>query len=183
MLSSRWRRLSRGGGRGGGRRPGGALDDAGEPVAGVEPGGEARQVGLGVLRADVAVGADDRRLDVAQAGVDPLERRPARGPATGAGAHRAVLAAGLLDRRPAGQAVADHGAAGREVALGDLLDLPLAEAPDHAQPEPPGLALGRGLDRGHDRRLARRAPAPLAARPLAAEVGVVDLAPAVAVRA
>jgi hypothetical protein len=39
-------------------------------------------------------------------------------------------------------------------------------------------ALGRGLDRGHDRRLARGAAAALAARPLPAEIGVVDLDPA-----
>src|SRR4051794_21283249 len=86
-----------------------------------------------------------------------------------------VLAARLLDRRPAGQAVADHVRAGREVPLGQLLHLPLAEALHHAQPQPLGLAFGRGLHGGDDRRLARGAPAPLAARPLAAEVGVVDL--------
>ena len=71
--------------------------------------------------------------------------------------------------------VAEHG---REVPLGDPLDLLLAETLDHAQPQPLRLPLGRGLDRGDDRRLARGAPAALAARPLAAEVGVVDLDPA-----
>ena len=40
------------------------------------------------------------------------------------------------------------------------------------------LALGRGLDRGDERGLAGGTPAALAARPRAAEIGVVDLDPA-----
>src|SRR5215218_4579480 len=149
------------------RGPGEPLDDAVELEAPVEPVGEARQVGLGVLGADVVVRADDRGLDVAERGVDPPERRPARRPLAGAGDDREVLAARLLDRRPAGQAVADHVAAGGGVALGQLLDLLLAEALDHREPKPARLALDRGLDRGHDRRLARGTPAPLAAGTLA----------------
>src|SRR3954452_21775709 len=158
--------------------PGEALDDAVELEAAVEPVGEAGEVRLRMLRADMVVGAGDRGLDVAQAGVDPLERRPARGPLAGTGRHREVLAAGLLDRRPAGQAVADDIAPGGEVPLGQPLHLLLAEALDHAHPQPPRPALGRGLDRGDDRRLARGTAAALAARALAAEVGVVDLDPA-----
>ena len=69
-----------------------------------------------MLRADVVVGAGERGFDVAQAGIDPLEWRPARGPLAGTGRHREVLAAGLLDRRPAGQAVADDIAPGSEVS-------------------------------------------------------------------
>src|SRR3954471_23236006 len=158
--------------------PGEALDDAVELETAIEAVGEAGQVGLGVLRADVVVGAGQRRLDVAERGVDPAERRPARGPLTRAGHDREVLAPGLLDRRPAGQPVADHGGAGLDRGLGQLLDLPLAEALDHREPQPLGPPLGRGLDRGDDGRLAGRAPAPLAARALAAEVGVVHLDPA-----
>src|SRR3954464_4449099 len=135
-----------------------------------------------MLRADVMVGAGDRGLDVAQAGVDPLERRPARGPLAGTGHDRAGGAAGLSPRRPAGQAVADDGGAGGEVALGDPLDLLLAEALDHAQPQPPRPPLGSGLDRGHDRRLAGGAPAALAALALPTEVGVVDLDPTLELR-
>src|SRR3954454_18455116 len=119
-----------------------------------------------MLGADVVVGAGDRGLDVAQRRVHPPEWRPARGLLAGAGHHGKVGAAGLLDRRPAGQAVADHVGAGREVALGELLDLLLAETLDHAELEPPGPPVGRGLDRGDEGRLARRAAAALAARPL-----------------
>src|SRR3954452_24985912 len=108
------------------RGPGEALDDAVEPEAAVEPVGEAGQVGLSVLGAEVVVRTGDRRLDVAEGGVDPPERRQARGPLAPAGHERAVGAAGLLDRRPAGQPVA----AGLDRGLGQLLDLPLAEAPD-----------------------------------------------------
>jgi hypothetical protein len=99
-----------------------------------------------------------------------------------------VAAAGLLDRRPAGQAIGHHVAAGGEVALGQLLDLLLAKAFDHRQAQPPRLALGPsavpgrpllcrridraavdGLDRRHERDLAGRPPAALAARARAAE--------------
>src|SRR6187402_2243461 len=66
-----------------------------------------------------------------------------------------MRAAGLLDRGPAGQTVADDLAAGCQMALGQPLDLLLAEALDHAQPQPLGPALGRGLDRGHEGLLAR----------------------------
>src|SRR4028119_981921 len=93
-----------------------ALDDAVELGAPGEPVGEAGEVLLGVLGADVVVGAGDRGLDVAEGGVDPPERRPVRGLLAGAGRHRAVRAAGLGDRGPAGEAVADAGAAGRAAA-------------------------------------------------------------------
>lgn len=91
------------------------------------------------------------------------------GPLAGTGHHREVLAAGLLDRRPAGQAVADDIAPGSEVPLGQSRHLLLAEALDHAQPQPPRPT----LDRGDDRRLARGTAAALAA-----EIGAVDLDPA-----
>src|SRR3712207_6593242 len=102
--------------------PGEALDDAVELEATVEAVGEAREVGLRVLRAEVVVGAGDCGLDVPEAGVDPPERRPTGGALAGASRHREVLAAGLRHRRPAGQPVADDVAPRREVALGDPLD-------------------------------------------------------------
>src|SRR3954451_14181811 len=162
--------------------PGEPLDDAVELEAPVEAVGEAGEIGLGVLRADVVVRAGDRGLDVAQRRVHPLERRPARGALARAGRDREVRAARLLHRGPAGQAIAHHRAAGGEVPLGDPLDLLLAEALDDAQPQPSRPPLRRGLDRGHDRRLAGGTPAALAALALPAEVGVVDPDPTVELR-
>ena len=92
-----------------------------------------------------------------------------------------MRAAGLLDRGPAGQAVGDHVAAGGEVALGQRLDLLLAEALDHCEPQPPGLALGRRVSEAAAARTASLAggTAARACRPRApAEIGVVDLDPA-----
>ena len=143
----------------------------------IQAPGEAGEVALGVLRADVMTGADKRRLDVAERGVHPLKRHPLGGLRPGAGDHREVIAASRRDRRPTRQAVGDDVAAGGEVALGELLDLLLAEALDHRQPQPARLALGRGLHCGDERRLAGGTPAALAARARAAEIGVVDLDP------
>src|SRR5215208_2386393 len=89
-----------------------------------------------------------------------------------------MRAASLLDRGSAGQAVADDLAAGCQMALGQPLALLLAEAIDHAQPQPLGPAIGRGLDRSHEGLLARDTPAAFAALPLAAKIGVIDLDPA-----
>src|SRR4029453_14620681 len=114
--------------------PGEALDDAVELVAAIEAVGEAGEIALGVLAADVVVGAGDRGLDVAQHRVHPSERRPPGGLPAGAGDHREVVAAGLPHRRPAGETVADDVAASGEVALGELLDLLLAKALDPRQP-------------------------------------------------
>src|SRR5687767_9857878 len=136
-----------------------ALDDAVELEAAVEAVGEAGEVALGVLGADVVVGAGDRGLAVAQHRVHPPERRPLGGPPAGAGDHRDMSAAGLLDRRPAGEPVADDVAASGAVTLGELLDLLLAKALDHAELEPARLAIRRGLDRGADRGLAGGASA------------------------
>ena len=154
-----------------------ALGQGVELVAAVEAPSVAGKVALGVLGADVMIGADKRRLDVAERGVHPLKRHPLGGLRPAAGDHREVRAAGLLDRPPAGQAVGHDVAAGGEVALGQPLDLLLAEALDDGELEPPGLALGRRLDCGHERRLARRAAAAFAAGAGTAEIGVVDLDP------
>src|SRR6478672_593763 len=123
------------------------------------------------------VGAGERRLDVAERGVDPSERHPLGCVRPRARYHREVVAAGFGDRRPAGQAVADHVAAGDEVALGQPFDLLFAEALDHGESQPPGLALGRRLHRGDERRLAGRTPATLATGALPAEISVVHLDP------
>src|SRR6476619_3918380 len=89
-----------------------------ELEAAVEAPSIAGEVALGVLGADVMVGAGERGLAVAECGVDPSEGDPLGGLWAAAGNHREVAAAGLLDGRPAGQAISDDITAGSEVALG-----------------------------------------------------------------
>ena len=140
-----------------------ALGQGIQLVAAVEAPSEAGEVALGMLGADVMVSASDRGLDVAQGGIDPGEGHPFGGLRARAGNHGEVRAAGPLDRRPAGQAIGHHVAAGGEVALGQGLDLLPAKAFDDRQPQSARLALGGRLDRGHERRLAGGTATPLAA--------------------
>src|SRR3954454_7315858 len=146
-----------------------------EVVAPVEAVLELGEVARHVLLPDGAVGAGDRRLDVAEGGVDPAEGRRARRSSPGAGPDHLVAAAGLGDGPEAGEAVADHLAARAEAALGEARDGAAAETAHPPQLQADRLALRRGLDRGDEGRLARRAAAALAARAPAAEVGVVQL--------
>src|SRR5882724_9607288 len=76
------------------------------------------------------------------------------------------------------QAVTDNGAGGMEIALRQARDFATAETLHAAQLQTDWLALRCGFDRRHDRRLAGRTAAPLAAVALPAEIGVVDLDPA-----
>ena len=55
------------------------LGQAVELVAAIEAPGEAGKIALGVLGADMVVGAGERGLDVAQRGVDPGEGNPPGG--------------------------------------------------------------------------------------------------------
>ena len=56
--------------------PGEALGDGVEIVSPIEAVGEAGEIALGMFRADMMIGAGDRRFDVAEHGVHPFERRP-----------------------------------------------------------------------------------------------------------
>src|SRR4029453_5480812 len=91
----------------------------------------------------------------------------------GAGRDDRVLAPGLGDSSEAAEAVADHLAGPIQAALGKAVNSTAAEARHPAQLPPHRLALRRGLDRGQEGRLAGRAAATLAARALAAEIGVI----------
>src|SRR6516165_707125 len=130
-----------------------------------------------MLVADGAVSASDGALDVAEGGVGPFEGRVQGGLATGSSDDRLVDAAGVADPSEAVQAVTDNGAGGMKVALRQGRDFGTAETPHAAQLQADWLALWCGFDRRHDRRLARRTAAPLAAVALPAEIGVVDLDP------
>src|SRR3954466_122993 len=148
------------------RRPDGAVDQprdqAVELEAAVVAPGEAAEVAPGVLRADLPVGAGERRLDVAQGSVDPLERRPARRALAAAGHHRPVLQAGLGRGRPAAEPVGDETAGRGQVLADDLLDLLLAEALDRQELDLARPAVVAGRHRRDERPLAGGAAAALA---------------------
>src|SRR6478735_6201790 len=154
-----------------------AWHHGGEIVSAVEAGLEFGEVAGYMLVVDGAVSASDGALDVAEGGVDPLEGRVQGGLATGSSDDRLVDAAGAADPSEAVQAVTDNGAGGMEIALRQGRDFGTAETLHAAQLQADWLALWCGFDRRHDRRLARRTAAPLAAVALPAEIGVVDLDP------
>src|SRR6267143_100771 len=149
----------------------------GEIVAPVETVFEFGEVAGHMLVTDGAVSASDGALDVSEGGVDPLEGRVQGGLATGSSDDRLVDAAGVADPSEAVQAVTDNDAGGMEIALRQGRHFGTAEALHAAQLQADWLALWCGFDRRHDRRLAGRTAAPLAAVALPAEIGVVDLDP------
>src|ERR1700737_2402998 len=140
-----------------------AWHHGGEIVSAVEAVLEFGEVAGYMLVGDGAVSASDGALDVAEGGVDPLESRVQGGLATGSSDDRLVDAAGVADPSEAVQAVTDNGAGGMEIALRQGRDFGTAETLYAAQLQADWLALWCGFDRRHDRRLARRAAAPLAA--------------------
>src|SRR5215213_10933335 len=110
-----------------------AWDQAGELEAAVEAPGEAAEIAAGVVRADMAVGAGDGGLDVAESGVDPFEWRPLGCPLAAAGHDRGVLQPGLGRGGPAAQPIGDE-TAGRSQVLGhEPFDFLLAEALDRQE--------------------------------------------------
>src|ERR1700758_48036 len=150
---------------------------SGEIESPVEPVFEFGEVAGYVLVADGAVSASDGALDVAEGSIDPLESGVQCGLATGSSDDRLMDAAGVADPGEAAQPVTDDGAGGIEIVLRQGRDFGMAEALHAAQLQADWRTLRCRFDRGHDRRLARRTAATLAAVPLAAEIGVVDLDP------
>src|SRR5947207_15536111 len=155
----------------------GAWHHGGEIVSAVEAVLEFGEVAGYMLVADCAVSASDGALDVAEGGIDPLECGVQRGLAAVPGYDRLMDAAGVAYAGEAAQSVTDDGAGGIEIALRQGRDCGTAEPRHAAQLQADWLALRCGFDRRHDRRLARRTATTLAAVPLAAEIGVVDLDP------
>src|ERR1700756_777664 len=154
-----------------------AWHHGGEIVSAVEAVLEFGEIAGYMPVADIAVGTSDGALDVAEGGVDPLESRVPGGLAPGSSDDRLVDAAGVADPREAVQAVTDNGAGGMEIARRQGRDFGTTETVHAAQLQADWLALWCGFDCRHDRRLARRTAAPLAAVALPAEIGVVDLHP------
>ena len=119
-----------------------ARDHGVELVAPVVSPGEAGEVALGMIGAELAVGSGDRALDVAERRVDPFEGRHAGGLPPGAGADRAMASDDPVERVPAAQAVGEDLASGGQPALGAARDLALAEALDRDQLDLARPALG-----------------------------------------
>src|ERR1700747_2360657 len=154
-----------------------AWDHGGEIVSAVEAVLEFGEVAGCMLVADGAVSASDGALDVAEGGVDPFVGRVQGSLRTGSSDHRLVDAAGVADPSEAAQAGTDNGASGMEIALRQGRDFATAETLHGCKLQADCLAFCGGFARRHDRRLARRTAAPLAAVALPAEIGVVDLDP------
>ena len=137
------------------------MDKAGdhglEVVAPVVAPGEAGEVALGMVGAELAVGPGDRALDVAERRVDPFERGHTSSLGSRAGAHRAMAAGALAEHTPTAEAVGDDRASRRQPMRRATCDLALAEALDRRQLE-----------------LARTPPAPVET---AATKGVLPAAP------
>lgn len=70
--------------------------------------------------ADGPIGSNQRRLDVAERGVDPFEGRGFRGFLAGAGDDRRMLAAGVRHRGETFQAVGDDLCAALQRRAGEL---------------------------------------------------------------
>src|SRR5438309_113190 len=109
--------------------------------------------------------------------VDPLEGGCQGSLATGSGDDGLMDASGVADAGETAQTVTDDGAGGIEIALRQGGDFGPAETLDAAQLQAAWLTLWCGFDRRHNRRLAGRTAAPLAAVALAAEIGVIHLDP------
>ncbi|EWS52458.1 hypothetical protein X551_04758 [Methylibium sp. T29] len=130
---------------------------------------------MGVLgEVEGVVSTAERALEVAQEGVDRLELRQLGAGLAAAGDHALVLGPDDLHGAEAPQAVGDDGGRGRDRACGEHRHLLVRERL-LAQAHELRLAVGRGLHRGDERHLVLRASPGLAARALAAQVGVVNL--------
>src|ERR1700757_3064909 len=128
-----------------------AWHHGGEIVSSVEAVLEFGEVAGYMLVTDGAVSAGDGTLDVAEGGVDPLERGSQGGLATGSGDDWLMDAAGVADAGEAAQAVTDDGAGGIEIALCQGGDFGPAEPLDAAQLQAAWLTAWGGFVRPHDR--------------------------------
>src|SRR6516225_7080158 len=157
-----------------GRQRSRAWHHSGEIVSSVETIFEFGEVARYMLVPDGTVSAGDGAFDVSEGRVDPLERGGQSDLAARSSDDRLMDAPGVAETA---QTVTDDSASGIEIALRQGSDLRAAETRHAAQFQTDWLALWCGFDRSHDRRLARRTAATLAAVPLAAEIGVVHLDP------
>ncbi len=121
-----------------------------------------------------SIGSDQRRLDVAQRRVDPLEGGRFGGSWACAGLNRGVGASDAGDGRETRKTVGQDLGVGGERRSGELADRDKAERFDRAQDDLIRFSVFRRADRRHERRLALGASSAWA-RTSAADVCVVHL--------
>ncbi len=154
-------------------------DEVGQAVPAIEAVFEFGEVALCVLWPEGVIAAAQGRLQVVEHGIDPVELRFLQGGAPAPADYRPVPASGPGHAVEAFQTVGNHLAAGARCR-------PAQSAMcDFRKPLTPlslmrgGAALFGGLHCGHERGLALGASSPLAAAPLAAQIGIVPRHPAI----
>src|SRR5271170_2392941 len=152
-----------------------ARDHRSEIVSTIEAVLEFGEVTRHVLAADGPIGAGDRRLDVAESGVDPFEGGCARCGGSAPCDDDLMGTPCLGDATEAAQAVAEHSAVRFEAGFGEGGDRVVAETRHAPELEANRLAVIRGFDRRDEWGFALRAAAALASGAFTAEIGVVDL--------
>ncbi len=141
----------------------------------VEPGGEGREVGLGVLaELQCLVGARQRGLEVTQHGVDPLELGQVT-PLERPHHFGRVGATRLGNGSKAGQPITEDRRIGQQAGLGPLGESLGRESVDQIELHAHRLAHGLHRHRRHEQPLVLRTSARLTARASTTEVGVVQL--------
>jgi hypothetical protein len=158
-----------------GHWPAKAWHHSGEVVSPVESVLELGEVSWDVLAVDVPICSHDRGLDVAERGVNPLERWRARGGRPAARLDGLVGASGIGHAGEAGQAIADHLTRSIKVTLGEPRQGVAGKTTDTAQFHADRLAIRGRLHRGDEGRLPRRPAPSLTTGAFAAKVGVVNL--------
>src|ERR1700739_2482865 len=108
-------------------------DHGGEIVSPIEAVLELGEVARYVVGADGPIGAGDRRLDIAERRVGPLEGGRARREGSAACDDDLMRTSGLVATTEAAQTIADHRAVGREAGFGETCDRMCAEACHTAQ--------------------------------------------------
>ena len=140
---------------------------------------ELGQIARDMLRRDFSVGPDERGLDVAKRGVDPLESRVRHGFALATGDAVSMRTALVYHPTPASQAVGIDIRLGRKPLLGGLLDLDVGEPLDLVQRNSLRPTVPVSLHRSDEGGFAFGAATAFTwlSRSLAAQIGVIHLHP------
>lgn len=130
-----------------------------------------------MLTPDSVVGSSDRVLDVAEQGVDPVELRIRHTGTAATGDVALVDAGGRVKGPETVEAIADNVASGRNGLLAIATHLGQSKAAHTAKLDPHRVALAIGLYRSDKGEFMLGTPTWFS-RPLAAQIGVINLDPA-----